>query len=115
MPLVPHIHIVSTSLPSYIRATVATPIQGEGLGVSVMSAFVEIVFDNADSRIPIEREEVTLRRSIGLKNDDYFLDGKHVAKQEVMNLLESSGKWARCTLFLPEPPQDDALCVCTSY
>jgi len=66
-------------------------LHGEGLGVSVMSAFVEIVFDNADSRIPIEREEVTLRRTIGLKNDDYFLDGKHVNKSDVMNLLESSG------------------------
>jgi len=66
-------------------------LHGEGLGVSVMSAFVEIVFDNADSRIPIEREEVTLRRTIGLKNDDYFLDGKHVNKTDVMNLLESSG------------------------
>lgn len=27
----------------------------------------------------------------GLKNDDYFLDGKHVNKSDVMNLLESSG------------------------
>ena len=59
--------------------------------MSVMSAYVEIVFDNADSRIPIDRDEVTLRRTIGLKKDEYFLDSKHVSKTEVMNLLESSG------------------------
>jgi structural maintenance of chromosome 3 (chondroitin sulfate proteoglycan 6) len=39
----------------------------------------------------IEREEVTLRRTIGLKKDEYFLDSKHVSKADVMNLLESSG------------------------
>jgi structural maintenance of chromosome 3 (chondroitin sulfate proteoglycan 6) len=66
-------------------------LHGEGLGVSVMSAFVEITFDNTDQRIPIDREEVTLRRSIGLKKDEYFLDSKHVSKTDVMNLLESSG------------------------
>lgn len=39
----------------------------------------------------IERDEVTLRRTIGLKKDEYHLDTKHVSKQDVMNLLESSG------------------------
>mmetsp|Transcript_4427 Transcript_4427/g.13512 ORF Transcript_4427/g.13512 Transcript_4427/m.13512 type:complete len:1245 (-) Transcript_4427:26-3760(-) len=66
-------------------------LHGEGVGMAVMSAYVEITFDNADHRIPIERDEVALRRTIGLKKDEYHLDTKHVSKQDVMNLLESSG------------------------
>ncbi|RYR45821.1 hypothetical protein Ahy_A07g031603 isoform H [Arachis hypogaea] len=63
----------------------------EGAGHQVVSAFVEIVFDNSDNRIPVDKEEVRLRRTIGLKKDEYFLDGKHITKTEVMNLLESAG------------------------
>ncbi|KAK7300360.1 hypothetical protein RJT34_11204 [Clitoria ternatea] len=74
----------------------------EGAGHQVLSAFVEIVFDNSDNRIPVDKEEVRLRRTIGLKKDEYFLDGKlkkdeyfldgkHITKTEVMNLLESAG------------------------
>eukprot|EP00959_Pyramimonas_sp_CCMP1952_P246008 5141785-Pyramimonas_sp.AAC.1 len=65
-------------------------LDGAGVG-SVMSAYVEIVFDNSDNRLPIDRETVRLRRSIGLKKDEYFLDRKHITKPEVMNLLESAG------------------------
>ncbi|XP_065851930.1 structural maintenance of chromosomes protein 3 [Euphorbia lathyris] len=63
----------------------------EGAGHQVFSAFVEIVFDNSDNRIPVDKEEVHLRRTISLKKDEYFLDGKHITKTEVMNLLESAG------------------------
>ncbi|TKY53861.1 Structural maintenance of chromosomes protein 3 [Spatholobus suberectus] len=58
---------------------------------SGLSAFVEIVFDNSDIRIPVDMEEVRLRRTIGLKKDEYSLNGKHMEKTEVMNLLESAG------------------------
>lgn len=63
----------------------------EGAGHQVLSAFVEIVFDNSDNRMPVDKEEVRLRRTIGLKKDEYFLDGKHITKTEVQNLLESAG------------------------
>eukprot|EP00055_Hartaetosiga_balthica_P010100 m.41964 g.41964 ORF g.41964 m.41964 type:complete len:1241 (+) comp7032_c0_seq1:319-4041(+) len=63
----------------------------EGAGHAVSSAFVEIVFDNSDSRIPIDKQEVALRRSISVKNDDYYLDNKRINKHEVRNLLESAG------------------------
>lgn len=63
----------------------------EGTGPRVVSAFVEIIFDNSDSRIPIERDEVSVRRVIGAKKDSYYLDKKHVTKVDVMNLLESAG------------------------
>ncbi|CAG9822671.1 unnamed protein product [Phaedon cochleariae] len=63
----------------------------EGTGPRVVSAYVEIIFDNADSRVPIEHEEIYLRRVIGAKKDQYFLNKKVVPRSEVMNLLESAG------------------------
>ena len=60
-------------------------------GHAVMSAYAEIVFDNSDNRLPVDREEVRLRRNIGLKKDEYYLDKKHITKAEVINLLESAG------------------------
>ncbi|RZC53641.1 hypothetical protein C5167_012493 [Papaver somniferum] len=63
----------------------------EGAGHQVLSAFVEIVFDNSDNRMPVDKQEVRLRRTIGLKKDEYYLDKKHITKTEVMNLLESAG------------------------
>ncbi|KAG6333732.1 hypothetical protein ID866_5360 [Astraeus odoratus] len=52
---------------------------------------VEIVFDNSDNRFPTGKEEVILRRTIGLKKDEYSLDKKSASKADVMNLLESAG------------------------
>eukprot|EP00731_Ephydatia_muelleri_P021107 Em0013g834a len=63
----------------------------EGTGPRVVSAYVEIIFDNSDNRIPIEKEEVSVRRVIGAKKDTYHLDGKMVPKADIMNLLESAG------------------------
>lgn len=63
----------------------------EGTGPRVLSAYVELIFDNSDNRIPIEKDEVSLRRVIGSKKDQYFLDKKNVTKSDVMNLLESAG------------------------
>ncbi|XP_065648082.1 structural maintenance of chromosomes protein 3 isoform X2 [Hydra vulgaris] len=63
----------------------------EGTGPRVVSAYVEIIFDNSDNRIPIEKDEITLRRVIGSKKDQYFLDKKNVTKADVLNLLESAG------------------------
>ncbi|KAJ8607505.1 hypothetical protein MRB53_040277 [Persea americana] len=63
----------------------------EGSGSAVMSAYVEIIFDNQDERFPTNTPEVTLRRSIGLKKDEYSLNRKNTTKLEVLNLLESAG------------------------
>lgn len=64
----------------------------EGVSVTTtLSAFVEIVFDNSDGRFPTGKDEVVLRRTIGLKKDEYSLDKKSVQKADVMNLLESAG------------------------
>lgn len=63
----------------------------ESVGHHVLSAYVEVVFDNSDNRLPTDRGEVRLRRSIGMKKDEYHLDKKHVTKKEVANLLETAG------------------------
>ncbi|PKY01725.1 RecF/RecN/SMC protein [Aspergillus campestris IBT 28561] len=63
----------------------------EGSGSAVMSAYVEIIFDNSDDRFPTGKPEVVLRRTIGLKKDEYTLDRKNATKNDVMNLLESAG------------------------
>lgn len=56
-----------------------------------MIAYVEIIFDNADNRLPIDESTVTLRRQIGLKKDQYYLNKKIVTRADVMNVLESAG------------------------
>lgn len=48
-----------------------------------MAAFVEIVFDNSDGRMAVDGDEVVLRRTIGLKKDEFFLNRKRVTKGEV--------------------------------
>ena len=63
----------------------------EGTGSAVMSAFVEIIFDNSDDRFPTGKPELILRRTIGMKKDEYTLDRKNATKSDVMNLLESAG------------------------
>ncbi|KAF7338458.1 Structural maintenance of chromosomes protein [Mycena venus] len=64
----------------------------EGVSVtSTLSAYVEIVFDNSDNRFPTGHDEVILRRTIGVKKDEYSLDKKSASKADVMSLLESAG------------------------
>ncbi|KAF5360848.1 hypothetical protein D9756_004551 [Leucocoprinus leucothites] len=64
----------------------------EGVSTTTtLSAYVEIVFDNSDNRFPTGHDEVVIRRTIGLKKDEYSLDRKSASKADVMNLLESAG------------------------
>lgn len=58
---------------------------------TTLTTLVEIVFDNSDNRFPTGHDEVILRRTIGLKKDEYSLDKKSASKADVMNLLESAG------------------------
>lgn len=76
---------------SHLRAEQRQALLHEGTGPRVISAFVEIIFDNSDGRIPIDKNDVCLRRVIGAKKDQYFLNRKAVTKLDVMNLLESAG------------------------
>ncbi|KAF5391874.1 hypothetical protein D9757_001633 [Collybiopsis confluens] len=64
----------------------------EGVSATTtLSAYVEIVFDNSDQRFPTGNDTVILRRTVGLKKDEYSLDKKSTSKADVMNLLESAG------------------------
>ena len=63
----------------------------EGAGSAVVSAYVEVIFDNSDGRFPTETPEVILRRTIGQKKDEYSLNRKNTTKNEVMNMLETAG------------------------
>lgn len=74
-----------------LRAEMRKSLLHEGAGPAVLTAFVEIAFDNTDRRMPIDKSDVRVRRTIGVKKDDYSLDGKHATKAEVFNLLESCG------------------------
>ena len=77
----------SRDIFSSLRSDERQKLLHEGAGHAVMSAYAEIVFDNSDNRLPVDREEVRLRRNIGLKKDEYYLDKKHITKAEVINLL----------------------------
>ena len=77
-----------------------------------MAAYVEIIFDNTDGkwacllppparalipspitkgRFPVDSDEVILRRTVGHKKDEFFLNRKRIEKSEVLSLLESAG------------------------
>lgn len=69
--------------------------QGTG---SVMSASVEIVFHDPSHQIilpsgipPRDNDEVFVRRTVGLKKDDYQLNDRNVTKSDVVRMLESAG------------------------
>ncbi|ODM99910.1 Structural maintenance of chromosomes protein 3 [Orchesella cincta] len=76
---------------SHLRPEQRQALLHEGTGPRVLTGFVEIIFDNADGRFPIDRDEVFLRRVIGAKKDQYFLNKKMVPRNDVVNLLESAG------------------------
>ena len=57
----------------------------------ILMAFVEIVIDNSDRRMPLELNEVIFRRQIGLKKDQYFMNNKIVSHSDIVNLLETAG------------------------
>ena len=76
---------------SHLRPDQRQQLLHEGPGQRTMIAYVEIVFDNSDNRLPIDEPLVTLRRQIGLKKDQYYLNKKIVTRSDVMNVLESAG------------------------
>lgn len=85
------VRFVLSDSATTLRAEDRVKLLHEGAGASVLSAYVEMVFDNTDGRLPSDRDEVALRRMIGLKKDEYVLDRKNVTRTEVFNLLEAAG------------------------
>lgn len=68
-------------------------------GNSIMSASVEIVFHDPEGKIllssfgiaPKPNNEIYIRRTVGLKKDDYQINDRNVTKSEVFRILESAG------------------------
>lgn len=63
----------------------------EGSGSAVMSAYVEVCFDNTEDRFQTGKPEFFLRRTIGAKKDEYSVNRKNATKTEVQQMLESAG------------------------
>ena len=59
--------------------------------ITYTTSAVEIVFTNQPARFPTPNPTVVIRRTIGLKKDEYTLDKKSVSKADIMSLLESAG------------------------
>lgn len=53
------------------------------------TAFVEIVFDNSDRKLPVENDMVSLKRVLGLKKDQFYCNNKLVGN--VKEFLDSAG------------------------
>ncbi|KAK7201824.1 adaptor complex protein (AP) 3 delta subunit 1 [Novymonas esmeraldas] len=66
-----------------------------GSGRPALSIFVEIVFDNSDGRLVIpgraEELEVRIRRTVGLKQDEFRVNDRKFSASDVQQLLESAG------------------------
>lgn len=71
----------------------------QGAGASVMSASVEIVFHDPEHSIIAptginsngSSDEVRIRRTVGLKKDDYQVNDRNVTKGDLVRMLESAG------------------------
>lgn len=84
----------------------------EGSGSAAVNAFVEVVFDNSDNRFSMENsDEVVLRRTIGTKKDEFFLQRKRATKQEVLSLLEGAGFSKSNPYFMVQQGKIQALCL----
>ena len=62
----------------------------EGAGRTVMAASVEIVFGNEDRRV-LDAAEVKIRRTIGERKEEYFLNDQATTKEDIRSLLEAAG------------------------
>jgi structural maintenance of chromosome 3 (chondroitin sulfate proteoglycan 6) len=63
----------------------------DSCNMSSSNSYVEIIFDNADGRFPIDSTEIRISRSIALCKDQYEINGKKMAKHEIANILEIAG------------------------
>jgi len=55
-------------------------------------AEVEIVIDNSDGRLPVDYQEVAIRRRVDRSGQsDYYLNGSRVRRRDLLELLASTG------------------------
>ena len=64
-------------------------------GAPVLSAYVEVTFDNSDGRLVIpghtEEAEVSIRRTIGVQKDEFRVNDRAMSAKDVRQLLEGAG------------------------
>jgi chromosome segregation protein len=59
---------------------------------STRTAYVSIQLDNADRRIPVDTETVTIARRVNNEGEsDYFLNGKQAARNQLVDILSMAG------------------------
>ncbi|KAL3232709.1 Structural maintenance of chromosomes protein 3 [Nakaseomyces bracarensis] len=71
----------------------------QGAGASVMSASVEIVLHDPEHSILLpggrgsggDTDEIRIRRTVGLKKDDYQINDRNVTRNDLSRMLESAG------------------------
>lgn len=84
----------------------------EGSGSAAVNAYVEIVFDNTDHRFQLENsDEVVLRRTVGLKKDEFFLQRKRATKSEIQSLLEGAGFSKSNPYYVVQQGKVQDLCI----
>lgn len=98
---------------SSLRAEERVSLLHEGAGASSLSAYVEIVFDNSEGRLPLDKEEVVLRRMIGLKKDEYLLDRRVISRTELVNLFESAGFSSSNPYYIVQQGKVSRICAMT--
>jgi structural maintenance of chromosome 3 (chondroitin sulfate proteoglycan 6) len=59
----------------------------------------------------VESEEVILRRTVGVKKDEFFLNRKRIQKSEVVSLLESAGFSKSNPYYIVQQGKVSNLCV----
>jgi len=62
----------------------------EGSETKVL-ATVEVHFDNSNGTLPVETDEVQIKRIFGSKKDQWSMNGKNTTKEDVTSILESAG------------------------
>ena len=95
------IQFVLDTSSTVLRAEDRKLLLHEGAGAHVLTAFVEITLDNSERRMPIDKDEVVIRRTIGLKKDEYFIERKHCSKNEARRAAGTRGD-ARATPRCPQ-------------
>ncbi|CAL8464327.1 g3862 [Coccomyxa elongata] len=87
--------VVIEGFKSYKDQTISEPfdqhINVVAIRFVLSDIFTSLRAEDRQRLLHVDRDEVRLRRTIGLKKDDFMLDKKHITKTEVMNLLESAG------------------------
>ncbi len=71
----------------------------ESGAAGIVSAYAEIVFDNSDKRMVGPARvtskgpgaDVVIKRTVGAKKDEFFLNGKHSTRLVIRNILEACG------------------------